>query len=121
MFCLLLVISVILAAGVSWGTEWSRCADDLESVNRKSHEAGISAVRLRELYNGYEARRFEYEEWRSLGGDCQYLQLSVNARLLEYRDEKRRFDQTMHFINEYLLSIRETCGYEFRWQTTTPK
>ncbi|KAF0219075.1 MAG: hypothetical protein FD174_2161 [Geobacteraceae bacterium] len=114
MFRSSIIAIVLFITSISWATEWNSCHKDLSSIRENSDEAIKSTVKLRDLYDRYETKKFEYEMCKSLGGDCQYLQLAVNALLIDYGTEKTRFSNIMHSINMQLSSIKETCGYDFK-------
>jgi hypothetical protein len=109
----IIVAIVVLNAGVAWSLDWSNCYKDLKEVRKVSTEAMSSTVKLRDLYDRHEDEKFRLETCLSVGGDCQYLRLSVNALLIDYGKEKTRFDGMMQSIGKATLFMKEACGYKF--------
>lgn len=117
MFCRhFIIIAMLFAVDPAWALDWSRCYSDLKAVHEKSNEAMNSTINLRILYEKHQTRKFEYDNCVRVGGDCQYLLLNVNKLLTDYKYERDRFNTIIQTMNEYLPSMKETCGYEFSYQ-----
>lgn len=104
---------VLFITSESSALDWNSCDHDLRSIRNKTNEAIESTLKLRKLYDGYETRKYELDNCINFGGDCQYLRLEVNAFLIDYKNEKTEFNNIMQSINQQMLSVKKTCGYEF--------
>lgn len=108
-----IIVAILVAtAGESWALDWNCCYRDLKEVRNVSSQAMTSTIKLLDLYERHEDVKFRLATCIDVGGDCQYLRLSVNALLIEYGEEKARFDDMMKSIGQTTLSMSETCGYQ---------
>jgi hypothetical protein len=107
------VAIVVLNSGVSWAVDWNSCYRDLKEVRDVSREALASTITLHQLYDRYDDEKFKLDSCISLGGDCQYLRLSVNELSIEYGKKKIRFNGMLQSIDKATFSMKETCGFQY--------
>lgn len=120
MLRMLLIISILLTSNTSWAVNWDAChqqLDELRKVNKVGNLATASsqAVKLQDLYDGIQNKRFEYDQCKTSADATMYCadkQRRMNALIYDYKIEKDNFKNQLLSSGKYMQSKNEPCGFK---------
>lgn len=124
MLRILPIIVLFFAANVSWALDWNVCHKELEILKKTSRvdssvvnltAASNQAVKLRDLYDDIQTRRFDYNQCKnSVDGTqyCVYIQGRLNAKLGEYQAGRNDFNKLLMTSGKYSQAKDEACGFK---------
>lgn len=124
MFRISLIIAIVFTTSMSWALDWNICHKDLESLRKMSHTESIvsnlttasnQAMKLSDLYEDIQTKRFDYDRCKNSVNCTSYcvdIQGRMNTMLLDYQAERSNFDKLMVSSGKYTQYKREACGFK---------